>query len=169
MTTYDRKVCMLGAAEVGKTSLVRRFVDGRFSDRYQSTIGVKVDRRTVPVGADRLNLLLWDIEGVTAHRSPPLRYLRGAAGYLLVADGTKASTLETARSLHAKVSSLSPGLPFLLLLNKSDLAAEWALDSAALDALEAAGWRIGRTSALTGEGVAEAFEHLAHQLRPLPT
>ncbi len=164
MTDIDRKVCMLGAADVGKTSLVRRFVEGVFADRYLTTIGVKVDRRTVAIGDDRLNLVLWDIEGETKHRSLRFRYLRGAAGYLLVADGTKAHTLQTARELHAKVSSVTVDLPFLLLLNKHDLVRDWTLDEQEIAALEAGGWTICRTSALTGEGVGDAFERLAAKL-----
>ena len=94
MTTWERKVCLLGAAGVGKTSLVRRYVEGIFSDAYLSTIGVKIDRRAVTLGVDTVNLMVWDIEGETDHRSLRMRYLRGAAGYLLVADGTRPETLD---------------------------------------------------------------------------
>jgi hypothetical protein len=65
MTVIERKVCMLGAAGVGKTSLVRRLVEGLFSGRYLSTVGVKVDRKSVPVGDDQVNMILRDIEGAT--------------------------------------------------------------------------------------------------------
>ncbi len=166
MTVYERKVCMLGAAGVGKTSLVRRFVEGVFSERYLSTIGVKVDRRTVALGDDLLNLVLWDIEGETQYRTLRFRYLRGAAGYLLVADGTQSGTLETARDLQAKVADMTPDLPFLLVLNKHDLLARWTIGAEELGPLEAAGWTICRTSARTGEGVEEAFERLATALHP---
>ena len=58
-------VALLGAAGVGKTSLVRRYVEGIFSERYHSTIGVKIDRKRVVVGDDAINLVLWDVEGET--------------------------------------------------------------------------------------------------------
>ena len=59
----QKKICMLGAFAVGKTSLVRRYVDSIFSDTYLTTVGVKIDKRVVPVGNDSVNLILWDIAG----------------------------------------------------------------------------------------------------------
>ena len=50
MALVQKKVCMLGATAVGKTSLVRRFVESVFSEKYQATIGVKIDRKLVEVG-----------------------------------------------------------------------------------------------------------------------
>jgi hypothetical protein len=168
MTTLERKVCMLGAAGVGKTSLVRRFVEGVFSERYLTTIGVKIDRKAVQLGADTVNMVLWDIEGETDLRSIRLRYLRGAAGYLLVADGTRPATLEVARRLQHTVADRLPGLPFVLLLNKDDRAGEWTLDPSVVASLASGGWTILRTSAATGHGVEEAFRHIAHGIFPEP-
>ncbi len=165
---YDRKICLLGASDVGKTSLVRRFVEGIFEDGYLKTIGVKIDHKMVTVGDDRLNLVVWDIEGETEHQSLRLRYLRGAAGYLFVADGTAAGTLQVVKQMLAKVSDLTPGVPSMLLLNKADLRANWVLDPSEIAALEGAGWAICRTSALTGEGVEDAFLQLAAKVGPRP-
>jgi hypothetical protein len=166
MTVYERKICMLGAAGVGKTSLVRRYVEGLFSERYQTTIGVKVDRKRVTVGGDALNLVLWDVEGETRDRSVRFRYLRGMAGYLLVADGTSRSSLETACEVQAKVADTTESLPFVLLLNKADLLDRWELPDALLEPLVAAGWTILQTSAASGAGVEEGFLNLAGRLLP---
>lgn len=168
MTAYERKICMLGAAGVGKTSLVRRYVEGIFSERYHSTIGVKIDRKRVVVGDDAINLVLWDVEGETDQRTIRFRYLRGAAGYLMVADGTNPETLEVAREVQAKVADTTEALPFLLLLNKADRIADWATGPVLLAPLEAVGWTILRTSAANGAGVEEAFLQLAHRLLPRP-
>jgi GTPase SAR1 family protein len=59
----QKKVCVIGAFSVGKTSLVRRYVSGIFSDRYLSTVGVKIDRRTASVGGQDVTVLLWDLAG----------------------------------------------------------------------------------------------------------
>ncbi len=168
MTVYERKVCMIGAAGVGKTSLVRRFVEGVFSERYLTTIGVKIDRKPVRVGEDEVNLVLWDIEGETDLRTTRLRYLRGAAAYLLVADGTRGPTLDVARRLQHTVADRMPGLPFVLLLNKQDRADQWTLDPAELTMLASEGWTIIRTSAATGAGVEDAFGHVAARVLPGP-
>ena len=95
----QKKICMLGATGVGKTSLVSRFVSSIFSDKYLTTVGVKIDKKTVTVEARTVTLVLWDIYGEDAFQSVRASYLRGAAGYLLVADGTRQLTLDTARSL----------------------------------------------------------------------
>ena len=59
----QKKVCVLGAFGVGKTTLIRRFVESIFSDAYLTTVGVKVDKKTVIVGTEPLTLILWDIAG----------------------------------------------------------------------------------------------------------
>ncbi len=63
MTAIQRKVCLLGDYSVGKTSLVRRFVEGQFDDKYLSTIGVRISRRTMVRADKEINLLIWDLAG----------------------------------------------------------------------------------------------------------
>jgi hypothetical protein len=67
LITVSKKVCLLGEFAVGKTSLVRRFVYNLFDDRYISTIGVRVSRKTVAVPVDEqlaeLTLMVWDLAG----------------------------------------------------------------------------------------------------------
>jgi small GTP-binding protein len=166
MTVYERKVCMLGATGVGKTSLVRRFVEGIFSERYLSTIGVKIDRKTVAAGPHTVNLALWDIEGESATREVRLRYLGGAAGALLVVDGTAPESLAVALGLHAKVVDRVPDLPVLAGLNKADLTDRWRISDADLEPLRALTGEPFRTSAQTGAGVEALFEALASRLLP---
>jgi small GTP-binding protein len=157
----QKKVCMLGAFSVGKTSLVRRYVESIFSDAYLTTVGVKIDKKTVEVSGQPVALILWDIAGEDEVSMVRMSYLRGAAGYLLVADGTRAATLEVARSLRARVAAELGPLPFTLLVNKADLAEAWAVSDGELDALRAGGWSVLRTSAKTGESVEDAFRELA--------
>jgi small GTP-binding protein len=127
MTVLEKKICMMGAPGVGKTSLVRRFVDSVFSDKYLSTIGVKIDRKTVEVDDHTLNLMLWDLQGEERYQWVRMQYLRGAAGYILVADGTRSDTLEVAIGLQETASERAAGLPFVLCLNKADLWSQWAI------------------------------------------
>jgi small GTP-binding protein len=160
----QRKVCVLGAFAVGKTSLIRRYVESIFSDTYLTTVGVKISKKTITVGADPLTLILWDVAGeddVTAIR---MSYVRGAAGYLLVADGMRPETLEVARSIQSRAAAELGGAPFLLLLNKADLQAQWEIAPESIEALEQAGWTVVRTSAKTGDGVEEAFQALGRRV-----
>jgi small GTP-binding protein len=160
----QKKVCMLGAFGVGKTSLVRRYVQSIFSDTYLTTVGVKIDKKTLTVGDESLILLLWDIAGEDDVSPIRMTYLRGAAGYLLVADGTRAETLEVATAIQSRVKSEIGPVPFIVLLNKADLHESWDLGQEAVDTLAAAGWKLIRTSARTGEGVEEAFQELAERM-----
>lgn len=156
-----KKLCMLGASGVGKTSLVARFVRSVFFDSYLTTIGVKVDKKTVTVDGTDCDLMLWDLAGEDEFVAVRMSYLRNAHGYLLVADGTRRSTLDTAILLHARAGELIGKVPFLLVLNKSDLADTWEVSDAMLQSLLDQGWKVVRTSAKTGQGVELAFGSLA--------
>ena len=156
----QKKVCLLGAAGVGKTSLVRRFVESLFDEHYLTTIGVKVDKKLIQLRDEAMTLMLWDIAGAEAHFSVPSTYVRGAAGYLLVVDATRPETLATAQDLVAQVGRDVGPLPFVLVVNKIDLPhTRIDPESADVRALGAGGHV--RTSAKTGEGVEDAFTRLA--------
>src|SRR5580693_8310592 len=128
----QKKVCMLGGFSVGKTSLVKRFVESVFSETYLTTVGVKIDKKTVDLGDRAVNLILWDVAGEEDISKLRMSYLRGSAGYVLVADGTRPSTLEMALSLRQRVEADYGPLPFVLLLNKNDLQDQWAIGAAEL-------------------------------------
>ena len=157
----QKKICMLGGFSVGKTSLVKRYVMSVFSETYLTTVGVKIDKKTVVLPDRTVNLILWDLAGEDDLASLRMSYLRGASGYVLVADGTRAATLDMALSLRLRVEADYGALPFVLLLNKADLLDQWAIDNATIDRLRDQGWWVRTSSARTGEGVEEAFADLA--------
>ena len=155
---------MLGSFAVGKTSLVRRFVQSIYSDKYHTTVGVKIDKKVVNVGDQALNLLLWDIQGEEDPKKLKTSYLRGASGYLLVADGTRRATLGTALMIHQGALEAIGPVPFVVVVNKSDLLEQWDIDDAAVETLKRKGSVVINTSAKTGEGVEEAFLTLARKI-----
>ncbi len=160
----QKKVCLLGAFAVGKTSLVSRFVHSIFSETYLTTIGVRIDKKAVAVGGDAVTLLLWDIAGEDEFLQVRMSYVRGTAGCVFVADGTRAVTLDQARELRDRVLEAVGDVPCVLALNKTDLTDEWEIDPAAIAALEADGWSVVRTSAKTGDGVERMFLTLAERM-----
>ncbi len=159
----QKKICMLGASAVGKTSLVARYVQGIFSEKYLTTVGVKIDKKPVNVGGVDVLLMLWDMQGEDRFQKVQMSYLRGAAGYFLVADGTRRDTLDRALILQKEAEATAGAVPFVLLLNKSDLEDEWDIEDAALAELTASGWTVLRSSALSGLNVDEAFQLLAQR------
>jgi len=159
-----KKVCMLGAFAVGKTSLVERFVKSIFSEKYLTTVGVKIDKKSMQFDNEQIELLLWDIHGEDEFQKVRTSYLRGAAGYFLIADGTRASTLNTAYLLQERTEKTIGKIPFILLFNKVDMADAWEIDSSVLEELTRKNWRHLNTSAKTGEKVEEAFQALARMM-----
>ena len=160
----QKKICMLGGFAVGKTSMVARFVSSIFSDKYLSTVGVKIDKKTIAIDGREVMLVLWDIYGQDAFQTVQSSYIRGAAGYLLVVDGTRIDTFATARELQQVAVNTIGDAPFVLALNKSDLESEWQVDDRALFDVAERGWTMVRTSAKTGAGVEQAFERLARAM-----
>lgn len=156
-----KKICMLGSFAVGKTSLVRRFVKGMFSDKYLSTVGVKIDKKTVEVSGQEVQMMLWDVAGEHEFNQIPMAYLRGMSGYLLVVDGTRRATLGKANEIRDRIDSAIGEVPHVMVVNKTDLIDEWDLKHEDLQKCKTVNSPVLRSSAKTGEGVEEAFSALA--------
>jgi len=160
----QKKICMLGSFAVGKTSLVRRYVESIYSDTYHTTVGVKIDKKMVQVGSQEVTLILWDLYGEDEFQKMRWSYVKGASGYLLVADGTRRATFEKALMLEEGVRDAVGALPFIFVLNKADLASVWEIDAAMESGLVDKGWEVMRASAKTGENVDAAFRKLTEKM-----
>jgi small GTP-binding protein len=153
-----RKICILGDFAVGKTSLVSRYIHGQFSDRYHTSIGVKVDTKEVTTPAGRsITLAIWDVAGTDTPTELFLRYLRGSSGYLLVADGTREETLTRALQVREAVESQLAVLPFVGLINKADLREEQEIEGPRIALMRSAGEIWLHTSARNGDNVERSF------------
>jgi len=158
------KLCLLGDFGVGKTSLVARFVHSTFSDKYLTTIGVKVDTKEVALdGRGVCKLVIWDIAGRSHLDALNMTYLRGASALLLVADGTRERSLNTALDLLMQSRTLLPDASVVLAVNKLDLVERWEVAPAALAELRRS-LPVHETSARSGEGVEAAFADIAARL-----
>jgi small GTP-binding protein len=165
VATLQKKICMIGDFSVGKTSLVARFVRQAFSEKYMTTVGVKIDTKLVKTQDGReVKLILWDIAGNDALTTATTSYLRGAAGFLLVVDGTRRPTFDSALNLQKAVTAQIGDKPFVVLLNKADLTDQWEIDESLIEEKKQQGWKILSTSAKTGMNVEETFIDLATQM-----
>jgi small GTP-binding protein len=169
VTDLSKKVCLLGDFAVGKTSLVRRFVYDRFDDRYITTIGVKVSRKTVAVvrayGTVELTMMLWDLAGSEEFDRVRASYLRGTAGAVLVCDLTRPETLDSLRTYQENLFNANPEAKLVLAANKQDLIEQQRLGTAQIEAF-AAELDIPHylTSAKTGDEVEQLFRQLGSLL-----
>ncbi|MDZ7378659.1 MAG: GTP-binding protein, partial [candidate division KSB1 bacterium] len=143
---------------------VARFVESIFLDRYLTTVGVKISKKALQVGDQEWHLILWDLAGEDEFLQIRTSYLRGSSGYLLVVDGTRRATLDTALSIQQRVTEAVGNVPFVALLNKADLESEWEVQSDAMTELTQRGWSWLKTSAKTGIGVDEAFRMLVDKM-----
>ena len=165
MSQLSCKVCILGDFAVGKTSTVERFVNNQFSDRYLTTIGVKVDTREVAVDDDlTLKFVLWDVAGTDRFGDIEFAYLRGASGLIFVADGTRADTVATIRRQKKQAEERYGPLPVVMLLNKSDLEPAWEVSADEQASLRSEFPTLYVTSAKTGSNVSEAMRALAREI-----
>ncbi len=155
---------MIGASGVGKTSLVSKFVHSIFSDKYLTTVGVKIDKKIVTLEGNDVTLMIWDLAGDDDFQRLQTSYLRGTSGYLLVADGTRRVTFEQVLEIQRRVAETIPNAPFIVAFNKSDLQSQWEVNETDLAGLTSRGWKTIKTSAKEGAGVEEAFSELARQM-----
>ena len=161
----NKKICMLGSFSVGKTALVRQYVNSIFSDSYLSTVGVKISKKTINVKDQELTLMLWDMEGQDNYSLVNMTYLRGAHGLLFVVDGTRGETLTVALKLRVEsMKILGSAIPSIFIINKTDLEPEWEITEKVLSSLESKGVVIYKTSAKTGLNVETIFTALAEQM-----
>lgn len=160
----QKKICMLGSFAVGKTSLVRLFVESIYSETYQTTVGVKVDKKAVALDNTEVTLVLWDLYGEDDFQKMRWSNLRGASGYLLVGDGTRSATLSKALDLEERVRKEVGALPFVFVINKYDLAQEWEIPASFEAETAARKWTVLNSSAKTGKNVEEAFLQLTRKM-----
>lgn len=153
---------MVGAFAVGKTSLVKRYVESLFSEKYHTTIGVKIDKKNLTYQNKDVQLMIWDIEGVDIFTDLKPSYLRGASGILLVIDGTRSKSLETAKQVKQLVDDNLGKIPTLLLINKSDLRESWQFSEDDTKSLAISENNTFITSAKTDQNVERAFERITH-------
>ncbi|MEH2181728.1 Rab family GTPase [Nostoc sp.] len=173
MSTISKKICLFGDFGVGKTSLIRQFVESQFSDEYLSTVGVKISRKLVSISEvnllneQKLQLIIWDIEGSNKFKAVANNYFQGSKGAVIVGDVTQAETLNHIQEHIQTFLAVNPNSYIVVALNKSDMIAAEYLEKIRqmyqftnqvniLDTYV--------TSAKTGNNVDKIFQALATRL-----
>ncbi|MEH2104806.1 Rab family GTPase [Nostoc sp.] len=173
MSTISKKICLFGDFGVGKTSLIRQFVESQFSDEYLSTVGVKISRKLVSVSEknllseQNLQLIIWDIEGSNKFKAVANNYFQGSKGAVIVGDVTQAETLNHIQEHIQTFLAVNPNSYIVVALNKSDMIAAEYLEKIRqmyqfTDRPNILDTYI--TSAKTGNNVDKIFQALATRL-----
>ena len=123
MSSFVKKVCLLGDGAVGKTSLIRRFVLDEFEADYSPTIGTKITKKTLDMedAGTSVNLMIWDIMGHKSYMKVPPQYYQGTEGFMVVCDITRLENLTSLTSLDLWDNQISDIAPLENLVNLTEL------------------------------------------------
>jgi small GTP-binding protein len=157
----SKKVILTGSFGVGKTSLFNQFIHQQFSDKYLTTIGVKVNKKNITIGDEELSLLLWDIAGEVAQDKVPASYFLGAGGIIYVVDLSRPLTFNNMKADLAFLEKLLPDTTIVVVGNKKDLVSPADLADMAQNLDVKFDFT---TSAKTGENVDALFLELGKRL-----
>lgn len=166
----QKKIILLGDGEVGKTSLIRRFVLDKYDDKYILTVGTKITAKNIQIGKNsrlfELHLQIWDILGQKGYTKLHNSSFKGTDGVFLVADITKKETLlSLGKYWIPKVQNLVGDVPLIVLANKSDLMKQAEFSEKILKSFaQIYNAKYYFTSAKIGENVHQAFYSMGKNL-----
>lgn len=163
---YVCKVVVIGEAGVGKTALLRRYLDEEFTDTYLSTVGVDFRVKTLylPEEQKQLKFQIWDCAGQERFRSITNSYYRGAQAILLVYDITNEKSFQQLELWLEEIRRYLSTLPPIFIVgNKIDCERKRVVSHAEVIRLRQRFW-VSEVSALTGEGVNLLFEGIAKRI-----
>jgi small GTP-binding protein len=155
----SKKVVITGHFGVGKTSLFNRFISNTFSEKYLTTIGVRVDKRLVQLDGQEVSLILWDLAGEVSQDKVPRSYFMGASAVVYVFDLSRPATYTRLADDLLYIQSILPDVLLRKVGNKKDLVGEDTLEKVRTETQPDL-----FTSARTGENVEELFLGIARTL-----
>merc|ERR1712150_202364 len=162
---------MGGDACVGKSSILMRFLQNKFSEGIETTVGAAFSTKTIESRDRQVKFEIWDTAGQERFRSLAPMYYRGASCAVVVYDQTNAVTFERAQSWVRQVmqTSTNPNIVIALAANKADLADKVQVPIDKAEAFAASeGLLLMETSAMSGKNVTRLFEAIAEQLPEEP-
>ncbi len=120
---YRFKFIVIGDHEVGKTSIIRRFVEGNFVDKYRATIGLNILSHEFDAFGNKINIMLWDIGAQKYFKRYRKTYYGGAQAAFIVFDLTNRETFKNVTYWHNELKEFLEykDLPIIIIGNKTDL------------------------------------------------
>jgi len=157
-----KKICLIGRFAVGKTSLVKQFIDKQFGEKYKTTVGVSISTKEVIINHHEISLVIWDIAGFEQDGHYQ-HYMRGVHGLIWVVDGTEPESLEIMDTINNSLPEIKQ-IPSVCFINKNDLLDEWIITEKDISDLKKFNYAVLKTSAKTGKNVEIGFNTLAKLL-----
>lgn len=155
----SKKVVVTGHFGVGKTSLFNRFISNTFSEKYLTTIGVRVDKKTITISGEEVSLILWDLAGEVSQDKVPRSYFLGASAVVYVFDLTRPATYTRIEQDLQYIQSVLPRVLLRKVGNKRDLVGDEVIKKVHGEVQPHI-----FTSARTGENVEDLFRGIGKAL-----
>ena len=160
------KILTIGESGVGKTCILRRFVEDKFLKNHLATIGIDFKTKTVKIKNKDIKLKIWDTAGEERFRNITTQYYKGADGIVLVYDVTDGSSFEKIKDWMDQITSntTKDNIGLVLLGNKCDFEERAVTEEQGIKLGEELKISYFETSALSGQGIKEAFEQLTKDI-----
>ena len=164
---FSIKLILTGDYKVGKTSLIKRFVDNLFQDSYISTIGVEISKKVIEIGEKTsINFIIWDIGGQIKQMIPyRKRFYSGSNACFIVIDRTRLEHQNSIKTWYDEIKNSVPNnISIVIVCNKSDLIDEIVVSEADIKKVaDEYGFHYILTSAKTGENVNDVFSYIGYK------
>ena len=160
------KILTIGDGGVGKTSILRRYVENKFLKHHLSTIGIDFLSKTLKIKDKEIKLKIWDTAGQERYRQITSHIYKDADGIILVFDVTSEESFNQITDWMEQIKNnvSKEEINLILIGNKCDLADRMVEKERGEKMAEKLKIKYFETSALTGQGINEAFEELAKQI-----
>ena len=162
---YTFKILTLGESGVGKTCILRRFVENKFSKNHLATIGIDFKTKTISIKGYEVKLKIWDTAGQERFRNITNQYYKGADGIILVYDLTNKESMLKIKDWMEQIqqNTTSSEIALVLVANKVDLNRVITNDES-LSLSQQLKIKSFETSALSGDGIDDIFQYLTMEI-----
>lgn len=159
-----KKICVLGDFAVGKTSMIRRYVLDEFDDRYITTLGTKITKKTMNLEGRELTFQIWDIVGNIKFTKIQGQYYQGSDGAFIIFDVTRRDTIDNVSKWADMFLEVAKNAKLVFIANKVDLEATFDFEAMMKDVAKNYDASTFRTSAKIGTQVEDAFQTLGTRI-----